>query len=108
MWKSTWLPFPGESITHVYDAYVMGFGRVQSNYVDLPCELREARIDVFTIEECTTFTRIPKEVTDLMLEKGNAFCAGRLDGSADTCLGDSGGSLLIKKQETYVLEGIRQ
>ncbi|EDV91630.1 GH19683 [Drosophila grimshawi] len=59
---------------------------------------RDVRAKIVTELECAKKIKVRKVL-------GRSFCAGNLDGSGP-CLGDSGGGLMIKRNNRWLLRGI--
>lgn len=70
------------------NAYVIGWGRISENGVASNL-LKNAQINIYDRKACMK--------VELEVEKNfeSQVCAGTLDGSADSCQGDSGGGLFV-------------
>uniref|UniRef100_A0A672GMH7 Coagulation factor IXa heavy chain n=1 Tax=Salarias fasciatus TaxID=181472 RepID=A0A672GMH7_SALFA len=60
--------------------------------------LRRVSVPVVSHSDCTSSTE--QVITD------NMFCAGFLDGTKDSCSGDSGGPFVVNYRETWFLTGV--
>lgn len=86
-------PPPGSSST------IIGWGRTSSApNSSLSQVLRQANVPVVSNDECNA--EYGGIITD------DIMCAGFLDGTADSCVGDSGGPLLVMRGGQYRVAGI--
>uniref|UniRef100_A0A672GH65 Coagulation factor VII, like n=1 Tax=Salarias fasciatus TaxID=181472 RepID=A0A672GH65_SALFA len=63
--------------------------------------LRRVSVPVVSHSDCTSST---EQVTPVITD--NMFCAGFLDGTKDSCSGDSGGPFVVNYRETWFLTGV--
>ncbi|XP_065335868.1 chymotrypsin B-like [Cloeon dipterum] len=92
----------GSSLSRVTgkSAVLVGFGLTE--HYSLSDTLQEARLSIRKHEECYLSNRI---LFGKRLRPGDNFCAGFTNG-VSACLGDSGGSLSIKKNGRWFIRGI--
>nr|XP_039269682.1 A disintegrin and metalloproteinase with thrombospondin motifs gon-1-like isoform X5 [Styela clava] len=63
--------------------------------------LHEANVAVINLQQCREWY-----ARDMVQIPVTHFCAGNVSGGADTCAGDSGGPLIHKQGDKYILRGI--
>lgn len=83
-------------------ATVTGWGRL---YEDgpLPHVMQKVQVPIITNKECESMYRkagFVEDIPDIFI------CAGKSDGGKDSCEGDSGGPMVLKKDGRWVLAGI--
>lgn len=81
------------------NGYVVGWGYNEDE--QLNTELKQATMPIVSTEKCARSD--PQFFSEYVSEK--AFCAGSLNGTGP-CKGDSGGGLVVKRNNSWYLRGI--
>ncbi|XP_068909449.1 trypsin-3-like [Tenebrio molitor] len=96
------LPEAGQTLPS--DGTAVGFGKESSSAWKLPCTMREVQLKIYSDEECRDMLEKNGESGDKL---ANAFCAGDLEGTKDTCQGDDGGPFQTRDEDgNYIVTGI--
>ncbi|KAM4795950.1 coagulation factor VII [Rhinophrynus dorsalis] len=89
--------FAARQLSSVWFSTVSGWGRLLESGAT-PEVLRRVQLPRVKTQECI-------EQTNMNITQ-NMFCAGYIDGSKDSCKGDSGGPHATEYKDTYFLTGI--
>ena len=82
------------------ESWVAGWGVLFLGSDTISWSLREAEVPIINFSTCNSYFVYNGDLTE------NMICAGYLEGGADSCIGDSGGSLLRYEEEQEVLIGV--
>ncbi|XP_049832899.1 serine protease svh-1-like isoform X1 [Schistocerca gregaria] len=95
------LPEPNSAYPSGLNCTISGWGSVRSPKSGHSRLLRASWVPILSQETCRApFVYGDRKITDAM------FCAGYLDGGADSCKGDSGGPLVCLNEGVFTLYGI--
>ncbi|OXA63606.1 Transmembrane protease serine 6 [Folsomia candida] len=100
--RPTPICLPSDKSESLVDKYatITGWG-LQQEGGNPSDELQKATVQVFNDSFCKElYKEYNYPVTDSMM------CAGYMAGEVDACVGDSGGGLIVKDNEKYILAGI--
>lgn len=86
------LPSQEEQMATNKNGTILGWGKKHNTDLFGTHELQEARVPIADTEEC-------KKVYDSYHITENMFCAGHRLGRVDSCAGDSGGPLMLRKKD---------
>lgn len=100
------LPGQGEELEPEMNATILGWGATRYTkqpdgkaQVERDDMLREARVPVVDFEDC-------KQSYGDDLETHHVICAGYREGRIDSCAGDSGGPLLVERDNRWNVYGV--
>lgn len=93
------LPTPGDQLPINARATILGWGKRRNSAIFGTDLLHQAEVPVVDPELC-------KEVYDNYHITDHMLCAGYKKGRVDSCAGDSGGPLLYKNDNRWVVHGI--
>ncbi|KPA18406.1 coagulation factor VII [Candidatus Magnetomorum sp. HK-1] len=88
--------FPGTS------AIIIGWGKL-NEHGPFSTKLQQVNVPIISNDVC--LNAFEKDPSDVVITS-NQICAGEPDGGKDACRGDSGGPLIIRDIDNWVLAGI--
>nr|XP_060632264.1 acrosin-like [Anolis sagrei ordinatus] len=96
------LPDTSVNVSTMGHCYIAGWGYTQEKSSSPSDILKEAKVDLISLEKCNSTNWYHGNITD------KSLCAGYEGGGVDTCQGDSGGPLLCReaRSERYWVVGV--